>query len=212
MYFKTIMTCGTLAILTACGGAKTNEQRLESYRDTSTAIDTQYLDDGEVIAAADLPTSTTANYSGTILAAGGVGSPTAFDPEFRVAFIGALELEADFGATAGTSTISGQATDFIEIANPQDATNDDAEPIAGGDVTGQLDISSTFASGADAEFDAIIDGELSTENGAFLDFDSVEGGIEVYGDNAEAVSISAGAIVSFDDEPGFIGVFGSAVQ
>jgi hypothetical protein len=199
----------SFALLTACGGAElTSSERatalLNAVDDTLVFIETADVTDVD-----NLPLDAPVQYSGAFIAAGGEG--TLEDGDVLVAYLGELDLVANFD----TGDISGSATNFIDIENPEDSFGIDADPAFGSDVTGTLNIAGTPSSDTLAIFGITVEGGLSADDGTSnLGFDLIPGELAVYGANAEALALEGGSDegVTFNDVPGWVGYVGIASQ
>ena len=197
----------SFALLSACGGGElTSSERatalLNAAEDTSDFIDAADVTDVE-----NLPLDAPVQYSGAFLAAGGEG---ALEANPLVAYLGELDLEADFDA----GDISGTATNFINIENPGAFLDEDADPTIGSDVTGTLNIAGTPSSDTLALFDITVEGQLSADDDiSDLGFDFIAGELAVSGPNAEALFLEGGSDeIIFNDVAGWLSYGGIASQ
>jgi hypothetical protein len=205
----------SFALLAACGGGDLTSIEVEltsSERATAllnAAEDTAaFIDGANVTDVENLPLDAPVQYSGAFVAAGGEG---ALEANPLVAYLGELDLEADFN----TGDISGTATNFINIENPGAFLDEDADPTIGSDVTGTLDIAGTPSSDTLALFDITVDGDLSADdNTSNLGFDFIAGELAVSGANAEALFLEGGSDdgVIFNEVAGWLSYGGIAAQ
>jgi len=208
---KCVSSVGVICLLAACGGGSvSNQEFVDSVIDRAEQIDTDFIEGQNALPLSELPRVGPATYSGVSYAVGGIGNPDEDTEELRILFLGNLELSVDLNE----DTITGVADNFVEIENVADLDLDDeefADPVAGGDVSGQLDITGDLSSDAIASFDVSVTGSLEAESGANLNFGAVEGSATVFGSDAEVIDLFAGTLVNdFDNQDGFIGVFGVA--
>ena len=199
----------TVALLAACGGGDlTNSERATALINAAdNAQDFIDAEGGLPALVAELPTDAPVQYSGALGVAGGEG--TLEEGPVLVAYLGELDLTADFD----TGDISGTATNFIDIENPSDFIDFDADPVAGGDVTGTLVIAGIPDDDVTAFFSITVDGDLTADN-SNLGFDSMSGELAVFGANAEVVALEGGSDdgIIFNDVPGWLGYAGLASQ
>ena len=209
----------SVALLTACGsGGMTNDPPSLTNSERATLLDNTFDDIDDLI---DLrqdvyvlvdPSPGTAQYSGAAYAAIGVGShETGENLDHLVVYLGELELEADFAG----GNISGEATNFIILENPQAFFEIDADPVAGGDVTGMVTIAGIQSVGTEATYDVIVNGRLSEVDGSSInyDYDVLRGSASFYGANADAFSVYGLTDTTINENtPGFVEFGGVAIE
>ena len=198
------------------GGGMTNDPPSLTNSQRATLLDNTFdeindLIDGQPdVYVLEDPPRGAAQYSGTAYAAIGVGShETGENLDHFVVYLGELELEANFAG----GNILGDATNFIILENPQAFFETDADPVAGGDVTGKLIIAGPQSVGSEATYDVIVNGELSGADGSYLNYDALGASAAFYGANADTVSVYGLADTTIDDNiSGFIEFGGVAKE
>ena len=200
------------ALLAACGGGGelTNSERATQLLNAADETLTNFVDGQDRTLLADIDELTfdgPVQYSGALAVSAGEGAPG--EGEVLVAYLGELELEADFDL----GTISGNATNFMVIENPDVATDRDldADLVAGGDVTGILTIAGTQSVGIEVFYNVTLDGDLTADT-SDLSFNETPGEVAVFGANAEALIISGEVGATFNDNPGFFAFDGVAAR
>lgn len=203
---------GSIICLQACGGSGTEMEEIALSRsekltlidDTLQDIFDNFVEGQDLLASEDLP-------SGSALYAGGMAALTGSGDfenrnDVRLLYVGELRLEADFDQ----GSVTGEADNFINVENPE-AYDSGADLVAGADVNGELTLVGVEASGADAQFDLLISGDLRGAEGDFIEYDGMIGLAEVYGAEADALRVIGNANgVPVDNTTGYIGVFGLA--
>jgi len=193
-----------------CGGGSgssdpilSNSARATLLDNTGNDIFDTFVRNQDVLELAELP-SGRVQYTGVISTFGGVGNQEDGTDEVRLAYLGELELEADF--TSGN--ISGAATNFIDIENPQ-AIEGAENPIGGADVSGTLTLTGSQSGGTEAFYDLSVTGELAGPEGSFLSYDDLSGTASIFGANADAIRVSGvDENATFDGEAGFVAFAG----
>ncbi len=165
MKLKIILSPVAFAVVSACGGSSDNsDASLASFEDLRDQTDTLYteLETADITDYADLPTSGSATYEGSLL--------LAIATDEVDGALGVLEMTADFA----DSTISGNASNFFNpdqerVAGSVNFTNGEILEDSGGaffttDVSGSVTIAggSMEIDGESFGYFAGNDGELLT--------------------------------------------------
>jgi len=194
-----------VALFTACGvsAGPINSERATSLKNTYDYITGTLIAGQEVSSIEDLP-SGVVQYSGAFFTYNGEG--TSGIDEVLGGYLGELELVVDFDV----GTISGEATNFIFIENPDAFKNGDADQVAGVDVTGILTIAGTQSENNSALYDVRAEWHLTVDGSSKNANGNYSGSVVVFGANAEALNIGGEGGATTNGNPGFAGFFGAA--
>lgn len=200
MYQRRIIAVVSIAAMAGCGGGSSSNQKLLDNRIArGDALEAQFADATDAVSAV-LPGK--AEYTGTIVAGGGVNKPGEAFGGLRFLFEGELVLDVDFA----DGELTGEGRNFVQVRN--------LDALLAGDIaTGTLSINGARSDDPDkVEFDVIIDGRIEGTSGAFIDLEqaNISTTTDAVGPNAEVIGFDTKVDVELGGEDGYVRLRGIA--